>query len=80
MSAFKKEKKIPERSLVFEFPNKEPLGESFNFPVSKRHIIIQNARECSHLLFKVPEERTNWVYVSPRYDLALVDFIESTGA
>jgi HD superfamily phosphohydrolase len=80
LSAFKKEKKIPERSLVFEFPNKEPLGESFNFPVSKRHIIIQNARECSHLLFKVPEERTNWVYVSPRYDLALVDFIESTGA
>jgi hypothetical protein len=75
---FRKEKKIPDRDLVFEFSKKNSSDvESFNFPVSRRHVVVQNAKECSHLLFKVPEGRINWVYVSPQYDLLLVDFLET---
>ena len=79
LNAFKKEKKIPDRDLIYEF-SKKALETSFNFPVSKRHVIIQNAKECSHFLFNIPEERVGWVYVSPHYDHLLVDFLETAGA
>ena len=75
---FKEKHNIEDRELVTEFPKKTvSINEAFNFPVCKRHAFIQKARDCSHLLLKVPEEKINWVYVSPRYDLALTDFIDS---
>lgn len=74
---FKGKNHIPERDLVVEFPKETRSEEKLNFPVSKRHIIIQKARDCSDLLLKVCEKKTNWVYVSPEHDLALINFLES---
>ncbi|MBF8263229.1 MAG: uncharacterized protein HW387_894 [Parachlamydiales bacterium] len=74
---FKKKNGIDDRDIVVEFQKDRPMGEKLNFPVSKRHVIIQNARDCSDLLLKVPEAKTNWAYVSPKYDLALINFLES---
>lgn len=74
---FKKKNSIPDRDIVVEFEKDEPRGEKLNFPVSKRHVIIQNVRDCSDLLLKIPEKKTNWVYVSPQYDLVFINFLES---
>jgi len=74
---FKNKNHIPDRDLVAEFQKEARTGEKLNFPVSKRHVIIQKARNCSDLLLKVPEMKTNWVYVSPEYDLILINFLES---
>jgi HD superfamily phosphohydrolase len=76
LAAFKKKNGIPDRDLVVEF-SKPCLNEKLNFPVSKRHVVIQNSRECSEILLKMPELKTNWVYVSPQFDLPLVNFLES---
>ncbi len=74
---FKKDQKIPDRAIFWEFCKKCAVVENFNFPVSRRHVIVQNARECSDLLIKVPEPHANWVYIAPDYDLAMMDFLES---
>ena len=74
---FKKKNGLSDRDIVVEFQKTAPISEKLNFPVSKRHIIIQKARDCSDLLLKVPEIKTNWVYVSPQHDLMLINFLES---
>lgn len=74
---FKNQNGIGDNDIFVEFQKNTPIAEKLNFPVSKRHIIIQNARDCSDLLLKVPEAKTNWVYVSPKYDLALINFLET---
>lgn len=77
MADFKIKNKIPDRDLVIEFNNESLLPENLNFPVSKKHVVIHKARDCSNLLLKVPEIKTNWVYVSPEYDLVLINFLDS---
>jgi uncharacterized protein len=79
LTQFKKKQKISDRELVLEFSKKKSsLNEAFDFPVARRHIAIQKARDCSHLLLKVPEGKINWVYISPNYDLLLTNFLEGS--
>jgi uncharacterized protein len=78
ISEFKSKNNLSDRDLVVEFHQDTPAAEKLNFPVSRRHVVIQKARECSDLLLQVPErKKMNWVYVSPAHDLALINFLES---
>lgn len=77
---FQKKQGISDQEIGWEFHRIQPPPDRLSFPVSKRHVIIQKACECSDLLLKVPSKRSNWVYISPQYDLALVDFLESWNA
>lgn len=78
---FKKKSRIPDRDLNWEFfPTSLSLVNNLNFPVSRRHVMIQKARDCSDLLLKVPECKLNWIYISPEYDLSVVRFLESWNA
>ena len=74
---FKKKAGIKNGDIEWEFLPASPPCERFCFPVSKRHVVIQKAKECSDLLLKVPSKRSNWVYVSPKYDLDLIHFLEN---
>lgn len=74
---FQKQEKIPEEEMGWEFYPMEPLPDRLSFPVSRRHVIIQKARECSDLLLKVPSKRSNWIYIAPERDLALIHFLEN---
>lgn len=74
---FKSKNKIPDREFFWEFAKGLLPGENLNFPVSRRHITIQKASESSDLLLKVPEVCLNWVYISPRHDLELVNYLDS---
>ncbi len=76
MEAFRQKNKLPATAIAWEFPHTAPCIDRLSFPVSKRHVVIQKARECSELLVKVPSKPTNWVYVAPEHDLALVNFLE----
>ena len=75
---FKKKHLIAERDLAWEF-TKEPTisPETLNFPVARRHVVTQKARDVSDLLLRIPLDKANWVYVSPKHDLELVHFLES---
>ena len=39
--------------------------------------IIQKAKDCSDLLLKVPSKVSSWVYISPKHDLDLINFLEN---
>jgi len=73
---FKTQNKLTDSEIDWEFHKNEILGERFSFPVSRRHFVIQKARDCSDLLLKVPHKKANWVYISPEHDLELVNFLE----
>ncbi len=77
LAAFKAKNKLSDAEIDWEFHKAEPPLDRLSFPVSKRHVIIQKARDCSDLLLKVPSKKANWVYVSPERDLELVNFLES---
>jgi len=74
---FKAKTKMSDAEIDWEFHRAEPPLDRLSFPVSKRHVIIQKARDCSDLLLKVPSKKSNWVYVSPERDLELINFLEN---
>lgn len=74
---FQKREKIPPSEVEWEFSSKESPFDRLAFPVSRRHVIIQKAKECSDLLCKVPSKRSHWIYIAPEYDLALIHFLEN---
>ena len=77
LSLFKSQNRVGEKDIAWEFPKVVPCVENLNFPISRRHVLIQKARDCSDLLYKIPEVSSNWVYISPEHDLAMVDFLEN---
>ncbi|MBI3508623.1 MAG: HD domain-containing protein [Chlamydiia bacterium] len=79
MKDFKAKNKLSDNDIEWEFAQPEPISihERFSFPVSRRHVLIQKASECSELLLKTPTHRLNWVYISPQHDLSLVQFLDS---
>lgn len=76
LKKFKAQNKITDTEIDWEFNRNEIPAERFSFPVSRRHFVIQKARDCSDLLLKVPSKKANWVYISPEHDLELVNFLE----
>jgi len=74
---FKAKKKLSDDAIDWEFHKIQPPPDRLSFPVSRRHVMIQKARECSELLLMVPSKKSNWVYISPKYDLDLIHFLEN---
>lgn len=75
---FKTQHKLTDAEIDWEFHKADLPPNRLSFPVSRRHVVIQKARDCSDLLLKVPSKKSNWVYISPQRDLELVNFLEKT--
>jgi len=73
---FKEKYKLTDADIDWEFHKAEQPLEGFSFPVSRRHVIIKKARDCSDFLVKTFSKKSNWVYISPEHDLHLVEFLE----
>lgn len=75
---FQAAKKICNAEIGWEFYKPQPSLDRLSFPVAKRHVFIQKARECSDLLLKVPSKKSNWIFIAPNHqDLDLVGFLEN---
>jgi HD superfamily phosphohydrolase len=72
---YKTKHKLKDSDIDWEFHTDDAPIERLNFPVSRRHVIIQKACNCSDLLLKVPTKKANWVYISPDHDYDIVGFI-----
>lgn len=72
---YKTKNKLKDTDIDWEFHTDEAPVERLTFPVSRRHVIIQKACNCSDLLLKVPTKKSNWVYISPDHDYDMVGFI-----
>jgi HD superfamily phosphohydrolase len=77
LKSFKAKNKLKDTDIDWEFHKADLPPDRLCFPVSKRHVIIQKARDCSDLLLKVPSKKANWVYISPEHDYELVSFLEN---
>ncbi|HEY4255135.1 MAG TPA: HD domain-containing protein [Chlamydiales bacterium] len=77
LQEFKLKAKLKDTDIEWEFQGDETPTDRFCFPVSRRHINIQKAKECSDLLSKIPSKKSNWVYISPQHDYDLVQFLEN---
>lgn len=73
---FKAKHQLKDSDIEWEFA-KDSTPFRLSFPVSKKHVIIQKAKECSELLFRVPSKPSNWIYISPEHDLELIHFLEN---
>jgi HD superfamily phosphohydrolase len=74
---FKKKSGLKEGDVEWEFHPSSMATDRLCFPVSRRHVVIQKARDCSDLLLKVPVQRSNWIYIAPEQDYELVRFLDS---
>ncbi len=77
LKKFKQNNRLADTEIDWEFYPTEEVQDRLCFPVSRRHVVIQKARDCSDLLLNIPSKRSNWVYISPERDLELVNFLES---
>jgi len=74
---YEAENKLKDTDIDWEFHVNEAPSERLNFPVSRKHVLIQKACNCSDLLLKVPSRKSNWVYISPEHDYDLVSFLSN---
>lgn len=72
---YKTKNKLKDTEIEWEFFQSEAPPHQLSFPVSRRHVVIQKACNCSDLLLKVPSKKSNWVYISPERDFDLVSFL-----
>ncbi len=77
LEEFKSKYKLKETDIEWEFHADETPSDRLSFPVSRRHVVVQRARECSDLLAKIPSKKSNWVYISPEHDYNLIQFLET---
>lgn len=67
---------IPSEFIDWEFKKSDPNKKAFSFPVSKRHVLIEKAEHCSDLLSSINARPTNWIYISPDYEIPLTNALE----
>ena len=72
---YKEKNKLKDSEIEWEFQGSISTLNCFNFPVSKRHVLVQKAYDCSDLLLNLPSKKSNWVYISPNHDFNFVEFI-----
>ncbi len=77
LQAYKLSAKLKDSDIEWEFHKPKDLGERLSFPVSRRHFVVQRARDLSDLLGKIPSKKANWVYIAPQHDYQLVQFLEN---
>ena len=77
LKEFKAKNRLKDDEIDWEFQYVEPPPDRLCFPVAKRHMLIQKARDCSDLLLKIPSKKSNWVYISPDHDLNLIKFLDT---
>ena len=75
LQEYKVTNKLKDSDIEWEFHVEELVNDRLTFPVSRKHVLIQKACDCSDLLIKVPTKKSNWVYISPDHDYEMVNFI-----
>ena len=76
LEEFKRTRGLTDADISWEFEPEKVGFVRLSFPVVKRHVIIKKAKECSDVLIKALSKKSNWVYIAPRYDLDLEQFLE----
>lgn len=76
LETFQKENAIPKNQIEWQIDQEEKKSIDLSFPVSKRYLVLEKAKDSSHLLSNIPPTTRNWVYISPEFELILLDWLK----
>lgn len=76
---FAQKYQLKETDVEWELMERDTTIDRFSFPVSCKHLTIRKAKDCSDLLMKVPAFSPHWIYISPKHDIELSQFLEPLG-
>lgn len=68
--------KIPKGQMEWEIKRAPISDDALSFPVSRSHLMVEKAKECSELLCKIAASSQSWVYVSSDYEVAVAEALE----
>ncbi len=54
-----------------------PRPQDLNFPVLRKHLPLAKAISLSKVLSGIPAAKCNWVYISPKYEIILVQELQT---
>jgi uncharacterized protein len=66
----------------FSWESKAPAlpEKALAFPVSRRHLMVEKANDCSELLCKVQAYQTGWLYFAPEHEMAILEYLHRHGS
>ena len=70
------DEKIPEMSMSWELNTPLIQKEALAFPVSRRHLKTQSAKDISDLLSSFAAKQSSWIYIAPDYEMPLTEALE----
>ncbi len=68
---------IPASFVAWEKQKPSVSQEALCFPVSRKHLMVETAKECSELLGKVNNPCSSWIYFSPDYEELLLEALKN---
>lgn len=68
---------IPSSAFAWEHQKPNLTEEALSFPVSRSHLSVESANECSELLSKIASIHSNWIYFSPDFEMPILQAIEN---
>ncbi len=69
--------KAPQGEFDWELKKNPFSDESLSFPVSRSHLMVEQAKDCSELLCKVAGTTQSWIYVSSNYEVDVTSALEN---
>lgn len=72
----KNQHQIPDHVLSWEFHMPKLKHDGWSFPVSKKYLMVDKAKNCSELLQNMPHSKKNWIYIAPEYELLVLESLE----
>lgn len=72
----KEKNNLSDQDMHIEIRQRVGLKD-LSFPVLRKHLPLAPAASLSHILAKMPSAKSNWVYISPEYEIILVQALQS---
>lgn len=76
LKAIQAKAKVPKGHMDWELKKNHFSDDALSFPVSRSHLMVEKARECSELLCKVASSSQGWVYVSSDFEVPVSEALE----
>lgn len=70
---------IPNNSIAWEKKTPMLTEQALSFPVSRRHLMVEKAHQCSELLCKVQTAQAGWLYFAPEFEMPILEHLHRHG-
>lgn len=72
----KEKNNLSDQDIHWEI-RQRPRAQDLSFPVLRKHLPLAKATSLSKILSGIPAPKCNWVYISPKYEIILVQALQT---